>query len=83
MDQTTGTFVVNVEGGKIKGSHWFLCRNLGLVHVNRTSVSGFQSLDVPIDMTKLLDWIFPTECDPRNPSNLSMWRDGISKFHIC
>ena len=30
-DKATGTIVVNVEDGKIKGSRWFICGNLGVV----------------------------------------------------
>ena len=67
--------MVNVDG-KIKGSRWFVCGNLGLVQVNGSRLGTNRSVGVSIDMTKLSDWVFPTEGDPREPSNLSMWRDG-------
>ena len=71
-DKATGTIVVNMEDGRTKGSRWFLCGDLGLTQVNGSRLGSKKSIEVSIDMTKLSDWAFPTEGDPREPSNLSI-----------
>ena len=74
--RATGTVIVNVEGGRVKGSRCFITGDLGVVIIKGDKLGLKKSVEVSIDMKKLAAWSFPTEADPREKSNQSSWRDG-------
>ena len=74
--RATGTVIVNVEGGLVKGSRWFITGDLGVVIIKGDKLRLKKSVEVSINMKKLAEWSFPTEADPREKSNQSSWRDG-------
>ena len=74
--RATGTVLVVIEKGQIKGSRWVVTGNLGPVWVTGDKLGLPKSVEVSIDMSNLADWEFPTDGDPRTNSNQSEWRDG-------
>ena len=74
--QATGSIVLNVEAGKCKGSRWFLTGDLGFIVIKGDKLGLKKTVEVNVDLKKLSSWSFPTEADPREKSNQSMWRDG-------
>ena len=63
--RATGTVIVNVEGGLVKGSRWFITGDLGVVIIKGDKLGIKKSVEVSIKMKKLAEWSFPTEADPR------------------
>ena len=72
----TGSIVLNVEAGRCKGSRWFLTGDLGFIVIKGDKLGLKKTVEVTVDHKKLSSWSFPTEADPREKSNQSIWRDG-------
>ena len=68
--------IVNVEAGLVKGSRWFLAGNLGLLV--GVKIRAKRSIEVTINLSKLADWVFPTELDPKEPANMTVWKESMS-----
>ena len=76
--RATGTVIVVIEKGQVKGSRWMVTGNLGPVWVSGEKLGLSKAVEASIDMSNLTDWEFPTDGDTRTNSNQSAWRDGSS-----
>ena len=76
--RATGTVIVVIEKGQVKGSRWMVTGNLGPVWVSGEKLGLSKAVEASIDMSNLADWEFPTDGDTRTNSNQSAWRDGSS-----
>ena len=72
------TVMVAIEAGKVKVSSWPLEGNLGTVVFSTGRVGGHRNLNVEVNLTDLSRFVFPTDSDPRDISNLSNWTEGLS-----
>ena len=59
--------------GKIKRSFWHVEGNLGTVLFSTGRVRGHRNLDVELNLTDLTKFVFPSDPDPRDFSNLGYW----------
>ena len=60
-----------IEAGKIKGSYWLVEGNFGTVVFSTGRVGGHRNLNVEWNLTDLSKFVFPSDPDPRDYSNLS------------
>ena len=74
--RATGTVVVVIEKGQVKGSRWMVTGDLGPVWISGEKLGLTKAVEASIDMSDLTSWEFPTAEDTRTNSNQSTWRDG-------
>ena len=70
--------MVAIEAGKTKGSFWHVEGNLGSVLFSTGMVGGHRNLDVELNLTDLTKFVFPSDPDPRDFSNLGYWVEALT-----